>query len=145
MLEHLQELRMSHICIDPNVLSEKSYLVPRITQVKQLNLCQVSTWPKDSSSLYVETSLNESLWQTLSQLFPNLEQLNIRVKKSSISTIEQHLKLYFPHLLKSRVYSPDELIVEYFGRHKRYNTSNLKKCKGGKFFSECFFERINDL
>ncbi|KAH9403411.1 hypothetical protein TYRP_015300 [Tyrophagus putrescentiae] len=155
-LEHLSELRLSHVAVNlADCFTQKAahYLLPQMGKLKTLYLSQVAPWPRivksaesssKNSSLYIESSTEGKCWQAVASIFPHLTSLNVRVKQSSVSVISKLLNgFYNTESTKISVYSAAEQCTEYFGHRKRYQVNS--RTKGGIFFSECFFERVNQL
>ena len=121
---------MSHVGID---LLAFDFETAQIAQVQVLHLSQVTIYPENQllgSSLYITTSTDPTLWRSLSFLFPRLEQLFVRVKKASIAPIEELVGKFFENLQICQIYSVEDKVADYFGRHSPSDEQPME------FFSE---------
>lgn len=145
---------MSHVGIDhEDLISNNNQNILKLQNLKILHLSQLNSYPLPStSSLYIQTTTNEAIWKTVSSIFPNLEQMLVRVRSEAIPEITGYLKAHFKSLIEYKVYSAQSVLHEYFGRHQRYNCSKIEgqrkasdSYNGEGFFSESYFDRIKDL
>lgn len=148
----LTELRLSHVGLD---LLNYDFETATLAQIKVLHLSQVRLLPANrflhesgGSQLYTATSTEELLWRSLSFLFPNLKKLFVRVKRSSVEPIKEHVKAFFgTRLERAKIYSVEDELKRFYGRHsvpKEDDESN-DEVEKMQFFSQYFFDKIKRL
>ncbi len=116
--------------------------------------------------MYAATSTDRLLWRSLAFLFPRLKELYVRVRRSAVPLIEEHVKAFWGGgpsggLERAKIYSVEDEVGRFYGRHPLPSRSSRRSEEGGEdegdndddddevenmqFFSQYVFDKLKRL